>query len=62
MKTFRLDTLDKLGKVEERMIRAMMPRTSASDPAPLPVFTNSRPAAKKTFTWKLGEVARVNAS
>ena len=39
MKTrITLNTFRKVGRMEETMIRAAMPRTSAHDEAPLPVF------------------------
>ena len=54
-----LNTFRKLDRAEEQVIRAMMPKTSDADPAPLDVrgWTNSR-KTEKTLTFTLGEVAR----
>ncbi|HET9024815.1 MAG TPA: hypothetical protein VFN64_09600 [Burkholderiaceae bacterium] len=63
LKTFR-----RLGQAEETMIRAAMPRTSARDAEPLPVFA-ARDAVVvaetphgvrlvRPLTFTIGEVAR----
>lgn len=58
-KRITLNTFRKVAKAEESMIRAAMPKTSASDPEPIPFYANARPTAKRTFTFKLGDVAKM---
>jgi hypothetical protein len=62
-----LSTFRKVGRLEETMIRASMPRTAERDAEPLPVFAArdavvlaSAPGSRlvKPLTFTLGEVAR----
>lgn len=47
----------KMSAADEAVIRAMMPRTSAADPAPVGYFANTPSRATKTLTFRLGDVA-----
>jgi hypothetical protein len=50
-KTITLNTLRKVERAEEAMLRAVMPLTSAKDPEPLE--SNIRPAAR---IWSAGSL------
>lgn len=61
-----LSTFRRIGEMEERMIRAAMPHTSAANPEPLARLAASQAGGVVTWrsgsrlvktTWKLGEVA-----
>ena len=54
-----LHTIQKMLIAEERMMRIMMPLTSANDPEPLTIFVN-KPPAVRVFTFKLGDVCRAS--
>jgi hypothetical protein len=46
---------------QEAMMRAMMPRISASDPEPLTIFSNKPSTARKTLTFTLAEIGERDA-
>ena len=48
----RLSTFRTTARLEETMMRAMMPRIAAADPDPLPAFANDGVPAKAR--WSLG--------
>lgn len=52
-------TFKQMARLEDQLVRAMMPRTSAADPAQPEVLAPPRPKATKTLTYKLSEVPRV---
>jgi hypothetical protein len=54
-----LHTVQKMLTAEERMMRIMMPMTSANDPEPLTIYVN-KPTAVKVFAFKLGDVCRAS--
>lgn len=68
MRKTTIHVFRKLSRLEEMMIRAAMPRTSAADPEPLPVFAAPDPVVLATsatglrlvkpLTATLSEVAR----
>ena len=60
-----LNTFRKVGRMEETMMRAAMPRTSAQDEAPLPIFAavdlvtvRSGVRLVRPLTATISEVAR----
>lgn len=67
MRAATLSAFRKFSAIEEAMIRASMPRTSASDPEPLPRFAASPktvlvanrfgPNLVRPLTFRLSEVA-----
>ena len=48
----RLATVRSVRRLEEQMMRAMMPRTSAADPTPLPAF--AAPSAAEILARRRG--------
>jgi len=56
-KTLSVGSLRYVDRIEEAMMRASMPRTSAKDPAPLDARPAAAPAAPLTF--KLGSKMEV---
>jgi hypothetical protein len=54
-----LHTVQKMLTAEERMMRIMMPMTSANDPEPLTIYVN-KPTAVKVFAFKLGDICRAS--
>lgn len=52
-------TFNHLTRLEERMMRACMPKTSLRSPEPLvPPALRTSVATSRTLSFKLGEVAR----
>ena len=59
MKRITLNTLRRIARDEENMLRGSVPRIAALDPEPLIISANRPSTAVRTLTYRIAEVAHV---